>query len=124
MRKRILAIPAYLAISVVSVTAQQSSNEPNPKPQNSEAVCPMHDTHSRMNERGKQGMGFSQTATTHHFFLRTDGGVVQVESNIATDVTNRDNIRMHRTHIAQAFASGDFDIPMFVHDTVPPECRR
>ena len=27
---------------------------------------------------------------------------------------------MHLTHIAQAFASGDFDIPMFVHDTVPP----
>jgi hypothetical protein len=120
MRKLILAIPAYLAILVVSVPAQQSSNEPKPKPQNSEAVCPMHDTHSRMNERGEQGMGFSQTATTHHFFLKTDGGVVQVESNSATDVTNRDNIRMHLTHIAHAFASGDFDIPMFVHDTVPP----
>src|SRR6266550_3671053 len=23
-------------------------------------------------------------------------------------------------HIAKAFQSGDFDIPMFVHDTVPP----
>jgi hypothetical protein len=23
-------------------------------------------------------------------------------------------------HIAEAFQSGDFDIPMFVHDTVPP----
>jgi hypothetical protein len=120
MRKLILAIPAYLANSVVSATAQQSSNEPKPKPQNSEAVCPMHDTHSRMNERGEQGMGFSQTATTHRFFLKADGGVVQVESNSATDATNRDNIRMHLTHIAPAFASGDFDIPMFVHGTVPP----
>ena len=27
---------------------------------------------------------------------------------------------MHLQHIAQAFQSGDFDIPMFVHDTVPP----
>jgi hypothetical protein len=57
-RRLIMAIPAYLAISVVSATAQQSSSEPKPKPQNSEAVCPMHDVHSRMNERGEQGMGF------------------------------------------------------------------
>lgn len=27
---------------------------------------------------------------------------------------------MHLGHIAKAFQSGDFDIPMFVHDTVPP----
>ncbi len=120
MRKLILAIPAYLAVSVVSAISQQSSNEPKPKPQNAEAVCPMHDAHTRMNERGEQGMGFSQTATTHHFFLKADGAVIQVESNSTTDAANRDNIRMHLTHIAQAFARGDFDIPMFVHDTVPP----
>jgi hypothetical protein len=27
---------------------------------------------------------------------------------------------MHLEHIAQAFQNGDFDIPMFVHDTIPP----
>jgi hypothetical protein len=27
---------------------------------------------------------------------------------------------MHLGHIAQVFQNGDFDIPMFVHDTVPP----
>jgi hypothetical protein len=27
---------------------------------------------------------------------------------------------MHLSHIAKSFAEGDFDIPMFVHDTVPP----
>ena len=26
----------------------------------------------------------------------------------------------HLTHIAKAFSNGDFAIPMFVHDTVPP----
>ncbi len=34
---------------------------------------------------------------------------------------------MHLGHIAKAFQSGDFDIPMFVHDTVPsgvPEMKR
>jgi hypothetical protein len=27
---------------------------------------------------------------------------------------------VHLGHIARAFPNGDFDIPMFVHDTVPP----
>ena len=120
MKKLILAIPAYLAVSMVSAATQQSPNEPKAKPGKSEAVCPMHDAHSRMNERGEQGMGFSQTATTHHFLLKVDGGAIQVEANSGGDAANRDNIRMHLTHIAQAFANGDFDIPMFVHDTVPP----
>jgi hypothetical protein len=65
-------------------------------------------------------MGFSQTATTHHFFLKADGGVIQVEANDAADTASRDEVRMHLRHIASAFQSGDFDIPMFVHDTVPP----
>jgi hypothetical protein len=60
------------------------------------------------------------TATTHHFFLKQDGGVIQVEANDQKDETNRDNIRMHLGHIARALQSGDFDIPMFVHNTVPP----
>jgi hypothetical protein len=77
-------------------------------------------TSSAMNDRGEKGMGFSQTTTTHHFLLSTDGGVIQVEANHPTDTATRDNIRMHLTHIATAFASGDFAIPMFVHDTVPP----
>jgi hypothetical protein len=80
----------------------------------------MHDAHSKMNQRGEKTMGFSQTATTHHFFLKPDGGVIQVEANDPEDKPNRDEIRMHLSHIADAFAKGDFDIPMFVHDTVPP----
>jgi hypothetical protein len=73
-----------------------------------------------MNERGEKGMGFSQTTTTHHFLLNPDGGVIQVEAKDAADTASRDEIRMHLGHIARAFQSGDFDIPMFVHDTVPP----
>jgi len=52
--------------------------------------------------------------------LNADGGVIQVEANDPKDTTSRDNIRMHLTHIAKAFSSGDFAIPMFVHDTMPP----
>lgn len=89
-------------------------------------MCPAHDdqtkmdNHAKMNERGEIGMGFSQTATTHHFFLKPDGGVIQVEANDPKDIAARDGIRTHLTHIAHAFSAGDFDIPMFVHDTVPP----
>jgi len=73
-----------------------------------------------MKERGEKGMGFSQTATTHHFLLNSNGGVIEVEANDVADAASRDNIRMHLGHIAKAFHDGDFDIPMFVHDTVPP----
>jgi hypothetical protein len=72
-----------------------------------------------MNERGEKGMGFSQTATTHHFLLNPNGGVIQVEAKGAADATNRNEIRMHLEHIAKAFHSEDFDIPLFVHHTVP-----
>jgi hypothetical protein len=93
----------------------QSSQKPK-----SQTECPMHATHTQMNERGEKGMGFSQTATTHHFLLNSNGGVIQVEAKDSVDSTNRNQIRMHLGHIAKAFQSGDFDIPMFVHDTVPP----
>ena len=73
-----------------------------------------------MNHRGEQGMGFSQTATTHHFLLQANGGAIQVQANDPKDTAARDEIRMHLTHIAHAFAAGDFDIPMFVHDSEPP----
>ena len=80
----------------------------------------MHAAHTQMNERGEKGMGFSQTTTTHHFLLNADGGAIQVEANDRADTATRDYIRMHLTHIAKAFSAGDFSIPMFVHDTVPP----
>lgn len=87
----------------------------------------MHPAHTQMNERGEKGMGFSQTATTHHFYLNESGGIIQVEANNSTDLTNRDDIRIHLRNIAHGFQTGDFDIPMFVHDTVPagvPEMKR
>ena len=107
--KLILLIAFTLGVSGQSSQKQESKKE-----------CPMHATHTQMNERGEKGMGFSQTATTHHFLLNSNGGVIQVEAKDSADSTNRNQIRMHLGHIAKAFQSGDFDIPMFVHDTVPP----
>jgi len=73
-----------------------------------------------LEQRSNQGMGFDQEKITHHFLLTKDGGVIQVTANSPDDKTSIDEIRMHLKHIAGAFASGDFDIPMFVHDQTPP----
>jgi hypothetical protein len=118
--KMILAVMVCLVVSVTNSAAQQPSSAQKQEPQASTATCPMHDAHSQMNERGGKGMGFSQLATTHHFFLKADGGAIQVEANDPSDTASRDEVRMHLEHIARAFQNGDFDIPMFVHDTVPP----
>jgi hypothetical protein len=89
--------------------------------------CPMHAQHMAAGRHdhnfapdGKQGMGFAQDKTTHHFLLSKDGGIIQVTANSADDKDSVSQIRMHLAHIRQAFASGDFNIPMFVHDQTPP----
>ena len=103
-----------LVLVLALIVASQSTQSTKPE------ECPMHATYTQMNERGEKGMGFSQTATTHHFYLNESGGNIQVEANDSTDLTNLADIRMHLRHIAHAFQTGDFDIPTFVHDTVPP----
>lgn len=118
------------AVFCLATTAAQGQAPPaaqNENPKDSQTDCPMHKAHahddstsSAINDRGEKGMGFSQTATTHHFLLSASGGVIQVEANDPTDTATRDNIRMHLTHITKAFAIGDFANPMFVHETTPP----
>jgi len=116
----IFAVSLCLVVLVGNADAQQASGDQKTAAQDSQPSCPMHDAHAKLNERGEEAMGFSQTATTHHFFLKSDGGVIQVEVNDPADKSNRDEIHMHLKHIAAKFAEGDFEIPMFVHDTVPP----
>jgi hypothetical protein len=117
--KMILAVATCLICAAGTLSRQSAPEQKADKPA-PPATCPMHDAHAKMNERGEKGMGFSQTATTHHFLLKSNGGVIQVEANDPADTANRDMIRMHLAHITEAFQAGDFDIPMFVHDTVPP----
>jgi hypothetical protein len=71
-------------------------------------------------ENGEKAMGFSQTATTHHFLIMKDGGAIQVEANDAKDTDNRDKIRSHMKKIAQQFQKGIFTTPFAVHGEVPP----
>jgi hypothetical protein len=79
-----------------------------------------HGDHAGMNQRGNIGMGFDQDKTTHHFRLYSQGGAIEVSANDASDTASRDQIRAHLSHIAEALAAGDFQIPMFVHDQPPP----
>jgi hypothetical protein len=76
--------------------------------------------HCAMMKRGDAGMGFSHDKATHHFVLLKDGGAIQVSVNDPKDAASRDQIRMHLSHIAKMFSEGNFNIPMFIHDTTPP----
>jgi hypothetical protein len=73
-------------------------------------------------QRGEahEGMGFSQSETTHHFILTPTGGYIQVTANDVADLKSVEQVQDHFRHIAQAFAKGDFTIPHFVHDQTPP----
>jgi hypothetical protein len=101
------------------------SHESCPMMQGAQAKTPdaagTHAGHvAEINARGERGMGFSQTATTHHFLLTPDGGAIQVTINDPKDAANLDQIKTHLAHIAGMFADGNFETPMFVHDEVPP----
>lgn len=83
-------------------------------------LCAQDHQHDAMQKRGNAGMGFDQEKTTHHFLLSKDGGAIQVTANSAADKDSIEHIRMHLQHIQNAFKSGDFNIPMFVHGQTPP----
>jgi len=106
----LLSLPFLLILVAVASAAQQS------------AVLPeVHDQHhADVSKRGDQVMGFDHLKTAHHFLLRPDGGVIQVEANDPKDTDSRDEVRQHLGHIAQLFANGDFTAPMLIHAQTPP----
>jgi hypothetical protein len=92
-----------------------------------EMSCPMHEQHegsahhaADVDARGDKAMGFSHEKSTHHFQLLSNGGIIEVSTNDATDTTTLDEIRGHLSHVAQMFTEGDFHLPRFIHDTVLP----
>lgn len=111
----LLTVIVMLALSGTRLAAQHTSDH------TSMADCPMSAEHAKgVDERGDKGMGFSHEKTTHHFRLSPDGGSIEVTAKVAKDEVSRDQIRAHLTHISKLFATGNFEIPMFVHDSVPP----
>jgi hypothetical protein len=85
--------------------------------------CPMKggvDHDAAVDKRGDHAMGFSHETTTHHFLISPDGGSIEISANDAGDSAATTAIREHLSHMTKKFAAGDFDIPMFIHDKVPP----
>jgi len=90
--------------------------------------CPMHKEHLKaasqhqadVEKHGDEAMGFPHDKTTHHFRLYSDGGAIEVTVNDSKDSQNMQAIRSHLAHIATMFSNGEFSIPMFVHDQIPP----
>ena len=80
-----------------------------------------HAAHMKaMEARGEKAMGFSQTATTHHFVLQKDGGYVQATANDKSDAKSIEQIRAHLFDIQKRFAEGDFSAPELTHGRMPP----
>lgn len=124
-RFRWVALAAALgAVSVLSA----ADGHDHDMSEGAMADCPMaasarsgkHSHGAGVAARGDRGMGFDHTRTTHHFRLSVGGGAIEVTANDPSDAESRDQIRMHLAHIEKMLAAGDFSIPMFVHDTVPP----
>jgi hypothetical protein len=112
----LLAIASTLSALII-VNAQQQEKK---SPPSSSATSMVDMQNEKMNERGDHVMGFDHTKTTHHFFLLSDGGSIEVAANSSQDTESRDQIRMHLGHIAKMFAEGNFKAPMLIHDQVPP----
>ena len=86
--------------------------------------CPAHKDHAEhaasVDARGDAAMGFAHDRTIHHFRLAPDGGSIEVTANASADTASVEAIRGHLSHIARMFSEGDFQVPMIVHDRVPP----
>ena len=90
------------------------------QPQPADQQKSKHESMEAMNERGDKVMGFDHLKTTHHFLLKTDGGVIKIEANDNADKESRDQIRGHLRHIAVMFSEGNFSAPMLIHSKNPP----
>jgi len=71
-------------------------------------------------KHGDEAMGFPHDKTTHHFRLYSDGGAIEVTADDSKDSKTIAAIRSHLAHIAMMFSKGDFSVPMFIHEQVPP----
>lgn len=74
---------------------------------------------AQVQSRGKEAMGVDQYTSAHQFDDLPDGGRIELQRD-STDTAGVRIIREHLQHIAVVFASGDFNLPGFVHATSVP----
>ena len=102
-----------VALSLFALRIMAQTTTPSPTTADAQRAA-------EVDQRGDEGMGFSHATTGHHFHLLPDGGSIEMESNSPEDNASKEAIRPHMQKIAAMFAQGDFSLPMFIHDTVPP----
>jgi len=107
---------SIVVIPILAITGFLYAQQPQPADQHKSK----HESMDAMNERGDKVMGFDHLKTTHHFLLKTDGGVITIEANDLADKESRDQIRGHLRHIAVMFSEGNFSAPMLIHSKNPP----
>ena len=110
------AVIAFLMLGVLQLAVQDMQSCPKHKEHMKEAAQHQSD----VEKHGDEAMGFPHDKTSHHFRLYSDGGAIEVTVNDGKDSQNLQAIRSHLTHIVTMFSNGEFSIPMFVHDQVPP----
>lgn len=83
------------------------------------AAAFQHQRHDPAGHHGASVMGFSQTATSHHFRLSPKGGAIEVHAHDASKTELRETVAAHLRTIAGRFAKGDFTTPAAVHGAAP-----
>jgi hypothetical protein len=103
-------LAAVLASAVAATGAEHSSCPMMSKPAEHRAA---------VDHRHDAATGVSHEASVHHFLLAADGGTIRLEAT-SDAPADREQIRMHLRHVARSFADGNFELPMLIHDQVPP----
>ena len=106
MRHAAFAV-VLLASSAAPVLAQGVA-KPSPREATKDTAF------SAMQKRGGMAMGVDQYTSTHKFDALPTGGRIELQRD-NDDAKGIATIRAHIHGIAQAFQSGDFSTPAFVH---------
>jgi hypothetical protein len=109
-------IEIVFALAVMSPAAAASAQD--------HASCPMMskgaEHRAGVDHRHDAATGVSHDDSIHHFLLAADGGIIRLEATAEAPPEAREQIRMHLRHVARSFADGNFELPMLIHDQVPP----
>jgi hypothetical protein len=88
------------------------------------ATCPMHAQHMSEAAHGAEvdtrhdEFGMPHDGVRHSFKLRSNGGVIELQS-IETDAKTIAAIREHLRSVTKDFDAGNFEKPLFVHGKMP-----
>src|SRR2546423_885960 len=114
---KIAAVVAVLLLAA-SAAALAADHAPCDHAKCPRMAKPLH--RADVDHRHDDVTGVGHEGAVHHFLLAPDGGTIRLEVTDAKATADRDRIREHLQTIARAFAAGDFDMPMLIHDQVPP----